>query len=115
MDKSNCYEYTLWAYGIVNGGFKEWEKKIYRKNRITKERKESLIESYACGLVDRYNANIYLCGCNIEVPSSCRECKFFKQESKYWCAKDSKCSDEHSEWLNQNYAGGRPNWCSIKE
>ena len=49
----------------------------------------------------------------LEIPSSCRDCQLFIQEF-YYCA--GLCEDiaGQMEWLKNNYAAGRPDWCPIK-
>ena len=52
----------------------------------------------------------------VEVPNSCRECPLFVQGvAPYYCAGDTTYYGEHSDWLANNYASGRPDWCPIEE
>lgn len=52
-----------------------------------------------------------------EIPASCRECPLFVQGVKpYYCAGDTSYdhSYEHGDWLVNNYAASRPEWCPIQ-
>ena len=58
------YKYQMWAWTYINVDYKEWTRTIYRKNELTKERKESLSGNFADQLAWRHNCNIVLYGCN---------------------------------------------------
>lgn len=52
-----------------------------------------------------------------EIPDSCRECPLFVQGVyPYYCAGDTSYdhSYEHGDWLVNNYAATRPEWCPIQ-
>ena len=50
----------------------------------------------------------------VQMPPTCRECRFFIQAFGYLCAGEENCTDEHKQWLRQNYAGKRPGRCPLK-
>lgn len=50
----------------------------------------------------------------VEIPDTCRECRFFIQNPSYECTAKNIFVSEHRKWLKQNYAGSRPTWCPIK-
>ena len=51
----------------------------------------------------------------VEIPKTCRECRFFIQNPSYDCTAKYIFEPELRKWLKQNYAGARPSWCPIKE
>lgn len=56
------YVYELY---MIDSQYKTHRKKIYRKNPITKERKEKLVWNYCRFLIKKYNLNGLLEGCNL--------------------------------------------------
>ena len=64
MDKQNHFTYNLWAWAYINGEYREWNKTIHRKNRLTEEQKERLSGKFADNLAWKHHCNIALYGCN---------------------------------------------------
>ena len=63
MNKSQCYKYRIWAWTYINGDYHEWNKIIYRKNKLTDQKKEVLSGNFADKLAWKHNCNIGLYGC----------------------------------------------------
>ena len=50
----------------------------------------------------------------VQMPPTCRECRFFIQAFGYLCVGEEDCTDAHRQWLRQHYAGERPDWCPLQ-
>lgn len=56
------YVYELY---MTTSDIREFTRKIYRKNPITEARKEKLIKNYCNYLIEKYDVNGVLWGCNL--------------------------------------------------
>lgn len=65
MDNSQYYKYKLWAWTYLTGApyYREWNRTIYRKKKLTDQKKESLSGNFADRLAWKHNCNIMLYGC----------------------------------------------------